>query len=180
MKATTIGTLLLAAGTALAVPGKRAQKDVVISAFSASQNDQQGFVTFSLSDPNYNKAPINANVIWERPGNPPSNARTGDGAYLVRFPEGVDDISTFTLQVQRVNGTSGFSLTVDDAAEDTNWHCHDVDGSQNGKKCHFNGNIVFSPPSPSSSPSPSASPSASPSLTPSASPSPTPSAEPSS
>ena len=64
MKATTIGTLLLAAGTALAVPGKRAQKDVAISAFSASQNDQQGFVTFSLSDPNYNKAPINANVIW--------------------------------------------------------------------------------------------------------------------
>ncbi|OGM47626.1 hypothetical protein ABOM_004168 [Aspergillus bombycis] len=174
MKATTIGTLLLAAGTALAVPGKRAQKAVAISAFSASQNDQQGFVTFSFSDPNYNKAPINANVIWERPGNPPSNARTGDGAYLVQFPDGVDDISTFTLQVQRVNGTSRASLTVDDAEEDTNWHCHDVDGTENGKKCHYNGNIVFTPPSPSSSPSASAS------ASPSVSPSPTPSAEPSS
>lgn len=64
MKATTIGTLLLAAGTALAVPGKRAQKAVAISGFSASQNDQQGFVTFSFSDPNYNKAPIDANVLW--------------------------------------------------------------------------------------------------------------------
>ncbi|KAE8416684.1 hypothetical protein BDV36DRAFT_199205 [Aspergillus pseudocaelatus] len=178
MKATTIGTLLLAAGTALAVPGKRAQKDVAISGFSASQNDQQGFVTFSFSDPNYNKAPIDANVLWQRPGNPPSNARTSDGAYLVQFPDGVDDISTFTLQVQRENSTAKVSLTVDDAAKDTNWNCSNVNGTENGKKCHYNGNIVFTPPSPSSSPS--ASPSASPSPSASASPSSTPSAEPSS
>ena len=116
----------------------------------------------------------------ERPGNPPSNARTSDGAYLVQFPDGVDDISTFTLQVQRENSTSKVSLTVDDAAEDTNWNCSNVNGTKNGKKCHYNGNIVFTPPSPSSSPSASPSPSPSASASASASPSSTPSAEPSS
>ena len=63
MKATTICSFLLAAGTALAMPAKRAEKAITISDLFASQTDQQGYLTFKLNDPNYNDV-TGANVIW--------------------------------------------------------------------------------------------------------------------
>jgi hypothetical protein len=63
MKTTTIYSILLVTGTALAVPTTRGGKVVTISGLSASQTTQNGFITFKLNDPNYHDETV-ANVIW--------------------------------------------------------------------------------------------------------------------
>ncbi|KAJ5626301.1 hypothetical protein N7510_002610 [Penicillium lagena] len=148
MKTTIIYSMLLVAGTALAVPATRGDKVVTISELRASQTDQTGYVTFKLNDPNYHDATV-ANVIWDRPGNPQANSRTNDGAYLVHFPGGVKDISAFDLQLQRVKGTEDFSVTVNDkgkgGAQDTKWICSTAKGPEKSKKCHYDGDITLVP-----------------------------------
>ncbi|KAJ5612133.1 hypothetical protein N7510_005327 [Penicillium lagena] len=113
-------------GTALAVPTTRGDKVVTISGLSASQNDQMGFITFNLNDPNYHDQTI-ANVIWDRPGNPQEKATTNDLAYHVHFPDGVKDISAFDFQLQRVNSTEKISVSVNDnrnsCTQATKWIC---------------------------------------------------------
>jgi hypothetical protein len=63
MKATTIYSLLLAAGSAIAAPAKRTEQPITISSLSAFQTDQQGYITFTLNDPNYDDS-TGANVTW--------------------------------------------------------------------------------------------------------------------
>ncbi|KAB8275945.1 hypothetical protein F9C07_2281384 [Aspergillus flavus] len=145
MKATTICSFLLATGTALAMPAKRAEQTITISELFASQTDQNGYVTFKLDDPNYNDV-TGANVIWRRPGNPIEGARTSDAAYYVQFPGGVNDISVFILQLQRVNSTEKVSFTLNDNgsghAPGTKWHCNSTEsGTQTVKKCNYDGVI---------------------------------------
>jgi hypothetical protein len=62
MKATTICSLL-AVGSAIAAPAKRTEQAITISGLTASQTDQQGYITFTLKDPNYDDS-TGANVIW--------------------------------------------------------------------------------------------------------------------
>ncbi|KAE8419597.1 hypothetical protein BDV36DRAFT_251281 [Aspergillus pseudocaelatus] len=146
MKATTICSFLLAAGTALAMPAKRAEKAITISGLFASQIDQQGYITFKLNDPNFNDV-TGANVIWDRPGSPVEGARTSDAAYYVQFPGGVNDISVFTLQLQRVNGTEKVSFTLNDNgsghAPGTKWLCNTETKTQTVKQCHYDGDITL-------------------------------------
>lgn len=63
MKVSNIYSVVLAAGSAIAVPGKRAGQAITISDLKASQVDQQGYITFALKDPNYDDS-TGANVIW--------------------------------------------------------------------------------------------------------------------
>lgn len=63
MKTTTIYSILLVTGTALAVPARRGYEVVTISGLRASQTDQMGYVTFKLNDPNYHDETV-GNVIW--------------------------------------------------------------------------------------------------------------------
>ncbi|KAF5865256.1 hypothetical protein ETB97_004839 [Aspergillus alliaceus] len=148
MKATTICTILLATGTALAVPTKRAEKAVTISGLYASQTDKSGFVSFILDDPNYDEE-TGANVSWDRPGNPLTDSRTSDGAYFIHFPGGVNDISVFTMQLERVKGPESFSVSINDngngSAPGTKWKCVTAVGSVVSKKCHYDGNVTVVP-----------------------------------
>ncbi|GAB1199627.1 hypothetical protein APSETT444_008984 [Aspergillus pseudonomiae] len=145
MKTTAICSFL-AAGTALAMPATRAEKAITISGLFASQTDQNGYVTFNLNDPNYNDV-TGANVIWDRPGNPIAGARTSDAAYYVQFPGGVNDISVFILQLQRVNSTETVSFTLNDNgsghAPGTKWLCNTETGTVTSKKCHYDGVITL-------------------------------------
>jgi hypothetical protein len=61
MKATTICSLLLAVGSAIAAQAKRTEQAITISGPTASQTNQQGFTTFTLKDPNYDDS-TGANV----------------------------------------------------------------------------------------------------------------------
>ncbi|EAL86337.1 uncharacterized protein AFUA_3G00550 [Aspergillus fumigatus Af293] len=150
MKVSTIFSVVLAAGSAIAVPGKRAGQAITISDLKASQVDQQGYITFALKDPNYDDS-TGANVIWHRPGNPVSGTRTSDGAYYVNFPGGVNDIAVFTLEVQRVKGTETVSVTLNDngngSAPGSKWSCTSTSGSVMGtvKKCAYDGDITLTP-----------------------------------
>lgn len=165
MKTTTVYSILLAAGTALAVPATRGAEVVTISGLRASQTEQTGYVTFHLNDPNYQVETL-ANVIWyaslssphvrrltkmarDRPGNPQENSRTNDEAYHVHFPGGVKDISAFDLQLERVNGTEKFSVCINDNrnGQDTKWICGTASGVEMSKKCHYDGDITVTPSS---------------------------------
>ncbi|RHZ66776.1 uncharacterized protein CDV56_109359 [Aspergillus thermomutatus] len=150
MKATTICSLLLAAGSAIAAPAKRTEQAITISGLTASQTDQQGYITFSLKDPNYDDS-TGANVIWHRPGSPIAGARTSDGSYYVNFPGGVNDIAVFTLEVQRVKGTETVSVTLNDngngSAPGTKWSCTSTKDTVEGtvEKCTYDGDITLTP-----------------------------------
>jgi hypothetical protein len=63
MKATTICSLLLAVGSAIAAQARRTEQAITISGLTASQTNQQGLITFTLKDPNYDDS-TGANVIW--------------------------------------------------------------------------------------------------------------------
>ncbi|KAF7157640.1 hypothetical protein CNMCM5623_002014 [Aspergillus felis] len=150
MKATTICSLLLAVGSAIAAPAKRTEQALTISGLTASQTSQQGYITFTLKDPNYDDS-TGANVIWDRPGSPVAGARTSDGAYYVKFPGGVKDIAVFTLEVQRVKGTETVSVTLNDngngSAPGTKWSCTSTNDSVAGiiEKCTYDGDITLTP-----------------------------------
>ncbi|KAE8381145.1 hypothetical protein BDV26DRAFT_289643 [Aspergillus bertholletiae] len=143
MKTTAICSMLLAASTVLAMPAQQAEKAITISGLFASQTAQNGYVSFTLNDPNYNDV-TGANVIWDRPGSPIAGARTSDSNYYVQFPGGVNDISVFTLQLQRVNGAETVSFTLNDNgsghAPGTKWLCTTETAS---KKCHYDGDITL-------------------------------------
>ncbi|RHZ70190.1 hypothetical protein CDV55_106679 [Aspergillus turcosus] len=153
MKATTICSLLLAAGSAIAAPAKRTEQAITISGLTASQTDQQGYITFTLKDPNYDDS-TGANVIWNRPGSPGAGAYTiytSDRAYYVNFPGGVNDIAVFTLEVQRVKGSETVSVTLNDngngSAPGTKWSCTSTDDTVEGtvEKCTYDGDITLTP-----------------------------------
>ncbi|GIK05480.1 hypothetical protein Aspvir_009592 [Aspergillus viridinutans] len=150
MKATAICSLLLAVGSAIAAPAKRTEQAITISGLSAFQTNQQGYITFTLKDPNYDDS-TGANVIWRRPGSPVAGARTSDGAYYVNFPGGVNDIAVFTLGVQRVKGTEAVSVTLNDngngSAPGTKWSCTSTNDSVEGilEKCTYDGDITLTP-----------------------------------
>ncbi|EAW16769.1 uncharacterized protein NFIA_001160 [Aspergillus fischeri NRRL 181] len=150
MKVSTICSLLLAAGSTIAAPAKRTEQAISISGLSASQTDQQGYIAFTLKDPNYDDS-TGANVIWHRPGSPVSGARTSDGAYYVNFPGGVNDIAVFTLEVQRVKSTETVSVTLNGngngSASGTKWSCTSANDSVGGpvEKCAYDGDITLTP-----------------------------------
>ncbi|KAE8383442.1 hypothetical protein BDV26DRAFT_251749 [Aspergillus bertholletiae] len=148
MKATTIGSFLLAASIAAAMPAKRTEQALTISGLYASQTDEKGFISFNLDDPNYNDT-TGANVEWDRPGFPLTDSRTSDGNYFVQFPGGVSDISVFIFQLQRVKGNEKVTFTLNDNgsghAPGTKWLCVTATGTETTKKCRYNGDLILTP-----------------------------------
>ncbi|KAL4781255.1 hypothetical protein BJX76DRAFT_335953 [Aspergillus varians] len=150
MKTATILSILLATGSSLAMPAKRAGQAATISDLFASQTSQNGYVTFAFNDPNKNDN-TGANVVWDRPGKPRNDSRTADAAYYVRFPGGVTDISLFNLLIERVDGSEQFSIAISDngngGAPGTKWSCDGESGVDESKHCHYNGTISLTPAS---------------------------------
>ncbi|KNG80802.1 hypothetical protein ANOM_010925 [Aspergillus nomiae NRRL 13137] len=142
MKFTTF-SLLLAASTALASPANVRNESLKISEFTANASkDGMANLHFSLTDPNYpDDTPTDCNVIWSWNAVPDENARCLGGNYYIRFPDGINQFSQWTIELERVSGPikeigqASFS----DSAPDTKWECKENPMDGVIKRCYYNG-----------------------------------------
>ncbi|KAJ5730872.1 uncharacterized protein N7483_005380 [Penicillium malachiteum] len=139
-----IASVLLAASSALAVPHARRASSIAITDLTARDSVLDGIVSFTLTDPNYpDDTPTDCYTFWNNGDGPDPSARCYNEEYYIRFPAWADDFNSFTLEVERVNGTIAEDGTavLDSSATGTNWICEDDPESGVNIECAYSGTL---------------------------------------
>ncbi|KAA8650473.1 hypothetical protein EYZ11_000841 [Aspergillus tanneri] len=113
---------------------------------NTSKRSNGASMHFTLTDPNYPAdTPTECNLIWGYGSNPKENARCNNGQYYIRFPQGIQDIGHFTLELERVDGPiaeKGQVLLSDNANGDapgTKWICQQEPQPGVTERCAYEG-----------------------------------------
>ncbi|KAE8371402.1 hypothetical protein BDV26DRAFT_286819 [Aspergillus bertholletiae] len=142
MKFTTL-SLLLVTGTALASPANVRSEPLKISDLTANASkDGTANIHFSLTDPNYpDDTPTDCNTIWSWNSVPNENARCLGSNYYLRFPDGINQFSKFTIELERVSGPikEKVQASFSESAPDTKWECKENPTDGVIKRCYYNG-----------------------------------------
>lgn len=162
---------LVAVSSALAAPTTAAKRSsaLKITDFWANASRASGTTNMHLvlTDPNYpDDTPTDCNVIWFVPslallisrecrskdtdersirrsfGNSPdANARCLGGNYYIRFPDGGQDISQWSIELERVEGPIPVKGTVvlNDETEGSKWKCGPTENPGVTERCNYEG-----------------------------------------
>ncbi|KAF5862706.1 hypothetical protein ETB97_011248 [Aspergillus alliaceus] len=140
----TVFSLLLAADSVLAAPSNVARSGSLRISEAQANTSKIGDSTmhFVVTDANYpDDTPTDCNLIWASNGSPKQSARCNNSQYYIRFPNGGQDIGSFTLELERVSGPipEKGQAVLDRNAPGTKWIC--VDNPMDGvlKRCNYDG-----------------------------------------
>ncbi|KAJ5771155.1 uncharacterized protein N7511_003206 [Penicillium nucicola] len=104
----TVASILLAASSVFVAPANSKRgNSISISDFTASATTySSATMHFVVIDPNYPEdTPTDCNLIWSYGSSPKQSARCNNSQYYIRFPDGAVDFHSFTLELERVDGS---------------------------------------------------------------------------
>ncbi|KAJ6015914.1 hypothetical protein N7540_010505 [Penicillium herquei] len=139
-----IASVLLAASSAFAVPHAKRESAIAITDLTARDSITDGMVSYTLTDPNYpDDTPTTCYTFWNNGDGPDGAARCDNEEYYMKFPGWADDFNSFTLEVERVNGSipEDGSAVLDSSAAGTNWICEDNPESDVFITCAYSGTL---------------------------------------